>query len=209
MKIFRFPARRHYGGFTLAELMVAMCIGSVVCAITMAGMVFLQKSYAATEQYALSMTDQMRVLDYLAMDLRRATAAVDLGTANQLTITLPAYYSYDPADTTHQAPVPALATIPSSSARAVYSGGSTTPAVQYRFDPASNQLLRQETLSDGTKTAWITVASQLVGFPDITPCTTTSPWYAISVKFAPTFQTLNTPSSNVITLKAAVYPRNS
>ena len=58
--------------YTLVELMMAMAMTAVVVVAALSGIVALQKSYAATEQYASGMADQARLLDYLALDLRRA-----------------------------------------------------------------------------------------------------------------------------------------
>ena len=209
MKTGAFPPRD--SGFTLVELMMAMAIGAVVCAVTITGIVFLQKSCAATEQYALSMTDQMRVLDYLSMDLRRAVDVTIDNANNSLTITLPSYYSYGATDTKHQNPLPVLPTVSNDAESAVYSAGTgtATPCVWYRFDPPSNQLLRREYFTDGTDTGWQTVASQVNSFPVITADPVIAQKYTVAVSFTPAFQTLDTPDSNVITLTSVVYLRNS
>ncbi len=135
------PSAFRLSAFTLAEVMVAMAIGTVVCAMSMYGILFLQKSYAATEQYALSMTDQMRVLDYLSMDLRRAVAVTVDNTNNNLTMTLPSYYTYSGAtDPNHVNPQPVLPVVSADAQSAVYSPGTgpgtATPGVWYRFEDA-------------------------------------------------------------------------
>jgi hypothetical protein len=51
----------------------------------------LQRSFAALEGYSTAEGDQLRVSDYIALDVRRAlTASVDAN--NVLTITIPNYY---------------------------------------------------------------------------------------------------------------------
>lgn len=90
-------------GFTLIELMTSLGVGSFILAAVVAAGVSLQRSYAAFEGYSTVESDQLRVLDYIAMDCRRATAA-SAGTAtvsngsenitvNQLVLTLPTFYS--------------------------------------------------------------------------------------------------------------------
>ena len=198
--------RHHRGGFTLGELMMSLAIGSVVCATTMTGVVFLQKSYAATEQYATSMADQMRVLDYLALDMRRAsTVKIDSDT---LALTLPGYFTYDKTDAAHRNPLPAWPSVDASSVRAVYNAGSAVPTVTYRFDKASGQLQRQEAYSDGTVSTWQIVASQVSAFPNITIDALDPRKYTVSLSFRPTFETYDTPDSNLITLATVVYLRN-
>jgi prepilin-type N-terminal cleavage/methylation domain-containing protein len=204
------PFAPRSGGFTLAELMLSLAIGAVVCAVSMTGIVFLQKSYAATEQYALSMSDQMRVLDYLSMDLRRATDVQIDNLNKSLILTLPAYYAYDPIDTTHRNPLPVPPAVEDDSQHAVYTPGkgAQTPCVWYRFDPQTNQFQRREYFTDGNDTGWQTVASQLNGFPVITPDPVNPLKYTVTISFTPAFQTLDTPVSNVITLSSTVYLRN-
>ena len=80
------------------------CGTLVLAAIILAG-VSLQKSYAALEAYSTAEANQLRVLDYIAMDCRRATAAtVNTVTVNgvsepQLQLTLPAYYNSSTSNT--------------------------------------------------------------------------------------------------------------
>lgn len=95
--------RRTIFGFTLIEMVTSLGCGSFILAAVIAAGVSLQKSYAAFEGYSTVEGDQLRVLDYIAMDCRRATSAnvttttVSNGaeniTVNQLILTLPAYYS--------------------------------------------------------------------------------------------------------------------
>ena len=96
-------ARRTRFGFTLIELMTSLGCGSFILAAVVAAGVSLQKSYAAFEGYSTAQADQLRVLDYISMDCRRANTAsiatvtvnnvAEDITENQLVLTLPAYYS--------------------------------------------------------------------------------------------------------------------
>ena len=95
----RIPVNRKNAGFTLVEMMASVGCGTIILAVILAAGVTLQKSYAATEAYATAESDQLRVLDYIAMDCRRATAAsvstvtVSGNSETALVLTLPAYYS--------------------------------------------------------------------------------------------------------------------
>jgi len=77
--------------YTLLEMMMAVASSSVVlAALTTAG-VALQRSFAAVEGYSLSEADQLRVSDFIALDVRRArTVSVNAGI---LTLTIPDYYN--------------------------------------------------------------------------------------------------------------------
>ena len=115
-------------GFTLVELMTSLGAGSFILAAVVAAGVSLQRSYSAFEGYSNVESDQLRVLDYIAMDCRRANSAsvgtttVSNGSENvtvsQLSLTLPAYYSA--VDNTAVPNTPVL-----GSSGVTYGGGST------------------------------------------------------------------------------------
>jgi Tfp pilus assembly protein PilW len=64
--------------FTLVEMMLSVGCGTMILAAVVSAGVSLQRSFAAVEGYSVSESDQLRVLDYIAMDCRRAVA----GTVN-------------------------------------------------------------------------------------------------------------------------------
>ncbi len=121
-------------GFTLIELMTSLGCGSFILAAVVAAGVSLQKSYAAFEGYSTAEADQLRVLDYIAMDCRRATAA-SIGTVtvsngaeniteNQLVLTLPAYYSSVDSTAVPNTPVLGVSGV-------TYGGGATVTIKYY------------------------------------------------------------------------------
>src|SRR5437870_2900045 len=59
-------------GFTMAEMAVAMGISTGILAAFTAGAVSLQRNFCAIEDYAKGQNDQMRISDYLSLDMRRA-----------------------------------------------------------------------------------------------------------------------------------------
>jgi Tfp pilus assembly protein PilW len=80
-------------GFTLVEMMMSLGCGSLILAALMAASVGLQRSFAAVEGYSTAEGNQLRVLDYIAMDCRRALSAQVA--SNTLTLTVPGYYQSD------------------------------------------------------------------------------------------------------------------
>jgi Tfp pilus assembly protein PilW len=76
--------------FTLVEMMMSMVCGSLILAAVVTAGVCLQRSFAAVEGYSIAEGDQLRVLDYIAMDCRRASTASVAN--NTLTLTIPNYY---------------------------------------------------------------------------------------------------------------------
>lgn len=95
--------KKTFLGFTLVELMTSLGCGSFILAAVVAAGVALQKCYVAFEGYSKTEGDELRVLDYIALDCRRATAVsattatVSNGaenvTVNQLVLTLPTFYT--------------------------------------------------------------------------------------------------------------------
>jgi type II secretory pathway component PulJ len=83
-------SHRRTGAWTLAEIMVAMSISSLLCAGLITGSLTLQKSFIASRHHILAQAEQMRLTDYMNLDLRRA---LTVSTANgRLTLTIPDYY---------------------------------------------------------------------------------------------------------------------
>ena len=130
----KLTTRKTLFGFTLVELMTSLGCGSFILAAVVAAGISLQKSYAAFEGYSNTETDQLRVLDYIAMDCRRATNA-SIGTVtvsnvaeniteNQLVLTLPAYYSAVDSSAVPNTPV-------LGSTGVTYGGGSTVTIKYY------------------------------------------------------------------------------
>jgi type II secretory pathway component PulJ len=78
------------GGFAISELIVST---SIFCSISLGllmGFTSLERNYVATSDFSLNHADEMRISDYMAMDLRRAIAVQSA--KNNTTIFIPAYY---------------------------------------------------------------------------------------------------------------------
>ena len=128
-----FARKKSRVAFTLIEMVTSLGCGSFILAAVIAAGISLQKSYAAFEGYSTVEGDQLRVLDYIALDCRRATAAsvttttVNNGaeniSVNQLVLTLPAYYSAIDSSAVPNTPV--LGT------NGVTYGGGSTVTIKY------------------------------------------------------------------------------
>lgn len=77
-------------GFTLSELMVSSAIFSSICLGLLMGFVALERNFAAATDFAVNHADEMRISDYMALDLRRALAVN--AAQNDTTIHIPSYY---------------------------------------------------------------------------------------------------------------------
>lgn len=77
----------------LAEVMFSTIIFAAVSLGLILGFIALERNYAGTTDFATNHADQMRISDYLALDLRRALAVQ--AAHNDTTIYIPTYYGAD------------------------------------------------------------------------------------------------------------------
>jgi len=89
--------------FTLAETAVGVGIAALILAGFTVASVALQRSFVAIEDYTKGTNDQMRISDYLALDMRRAYSVTLSGDCNNppltVTITIPNFYTLSPSAT--------------------------------------------------------------------------------------------------------------
>jgi prepilin-type N-terminal cleavage/methylation domain-containing protein len=78
------------GGFTLVEVMISSAIFSAVSLGVLMGFTSLERNFSATTDFATKHSDEMRISDYLALDLRRALSVQAV--TNNTTIFIPRYY---------------------------------------------------------------------------------------------------------------------
>jgi type II secretory pathway component PulJ len=85
--------RNRIGAFSLTELMISSAIFSAIGLGLLMGFTSLERNFAATADFATNHADEMRISDYLALDLRRALSVQ--ATQNDTTIFIPRYYDGD------------------------------------------------------------------------------------------------------------------
>ena len=79
--------------FSLLEILIGSAVAAMALAAVLSGSVAIQKCFVAAEDFATGKTDQARLSDYLALDLRRAltvTPGADASTI--MTVKMPDYY---------------------------------------------------------------------------------------------------------------------
>jgi prepilin-type N-terminal cleavage/methylation domain-containing protein len=113
------------GGMTLVEIMVALAILGIVLSMCYGSSVALQRGFAATTSWADARTNQLRVLDSLAVDLRNAIATSFTTSADGLTNTLPLTLTIPMRYSAYETTGP-LAGDPARSATVVNPGVNTT-----------------------------------------------------------------------------------
>ena len=145
-------------GVTMVETAVAMGIATAILAAFTTGAVSLQRSFVAIEDYAKGQNDQMRISDYLSLDMRRAFTIkiqTDAGTGFlTVTMTLPNFYAS--ANTPNDPKVTPVVGWPwkkhhhhkhksiilNQSVEYGPAGGATTQTVVYVFDNNAFKLYR-------------------------------------------------------------------
>jgi prepilin-type N-terminal cleavage/methylation domain len=113
------------GGMTLAEIMVALAILGIVLSMCYGSSVALQRGFASTTSWTDARTNQLRVLDSLAVDLRNAIATSFTTSADGLTNTLPLTLTIPMRYSAYETTGP-LAGDPARSATVVNPGVNTT-----------------------------------------------------------------------------------
>jgi len=77
--------------FTLAEMLIAMGIAVAIIAFTLTTSVGLQKSFYSIDNYFGTHMQQIRIVDYLARDVRRGLSVVSSADKHTVTVNLPRY----------------------------------------------------------------------------------------------------------------------
>jgi Tfp pilus assembly protein PilW len=192
--------------FTLVEMMLSVGCGSLILAAVVAAGICLQRSFAAVEGYSRAESDQLRVLDYIAMDCRRAISGTVPGLSNPtpqiatgswvqsggawswvpaasgattLILSLPAYYD------SNGNPVPPTI----NSSNLIQYGGST---VTISYSKSGSNFVRSVIVgSTMTTTAIATNVSSFI----VTPGSQANPWPTVScsIVFSPRFVYLPSP----------------
>jgi hypothetical protein len=79
-------------GATLMETMMTVTITAIAISSIYIGSITLQKSFRAAQLYSTTQAGQLRVIDYVSMDLRRAVDWTPSG--NEVSMKIPNYYDY-------------------------------------------------------------------------------------------------------------------
>jgi len=192
--------------FTLIEMMMSVGCGSLILAAVVSAGVALQRSFAAVEGYSTSEADQLRVLDYIAMDCRRATSAavntvtVNGVTENALILTLPPYYSSTNSSAAPNTPILSSGSVSYGSdiVTITYEQNGTNFTREVKVTDSSGTTVR----SDNTTPIVKNVSTFTVTPSDLT--TTVS----CKITFSPSF-THNNPSVQGTTVSCNTFLRNA
>ncbi|MEO5721501.1 MAG: hypothetical protein ABIR71_08535 [Chthoniobacterales bacterium] len=127
-------AARGTAAFTIAELMTGMAISTVVLAVAFSAAVALQRSFSAVDNYSVNHMHQIRIVDFLARDVRRAVAVTSSSSNQTVEVRIPKYLT--------ASGIPQDPTRVSSSPPEVKYGTASPSIVQYAV--AGNSITRTQ-----------------------------------------------------------------
>jgi prepilin-type N-terminal cleavage/methylation domain-containing protein len=202
----------HQSGFTLAEILTAMAIAVVIFAAIITASLAMQKSFNAVDHYFATHIQQVRIIDYLNRDVKRALICTTSANQQTVTLTIPKYVvqSTDQDGQSNPSLIGTMRTptiSPTSSYQVNYNYvGTTTPAtstIVYSINGAS--ILRTE---DGVVTTVASSTDQLV--PSTTDADLANTEYTtMAVTFQPIFTSGNVADERTgTTVFSLAYLRN-
>jgi hypothetical protein len=77
--------------FTLSEITLGLTISSVVIAAALTSGIALQRSFRAVDTYLATQMQQVRIIDYLGRDVKRALIVTTSADLQSVTVTVPKY----------------------------------------------------------------------------------------------------------------------
>jgi prepilin-type N-terminal cleavage/methylation domain-containing protein len=194
-------------GFTLSEMLVAVCISLIVLAVAVASSISLQKSFSAVDNYFATHMQQVRIVDYLSRDVNRGlsvTTSVDLQT---LTVDVPNYIiqagDLEAVANPSLIGTPRTPTVAYTSSGLQINYGASASTVVYSLSNSS--ILRTE---NGAVTTIASSTDQLI--PQTTDVELANTEYtSTAVTFMPTFTMSGSPAARAGTsLYGTAYLRN-
>jgi prepilin-type N-terminal cleavage/methylation domain-containing protein len=179
--------------FTLTEMIIAIAIGSTILAVTLTSSIALQRSFNEVDNYSTTHMQQIRIVDYLARDVKRGLSVISSVDKQTVTINIPKYIiqAVDPEAIAN----PKLIGTPRSPTRAIVSrdlninyvpptgfpaGVPPTSTVVYSVQGSS--ILRTE---DGIVTTIASSTDNLIPKTDIPPELLNTEYATTAVTFKP------------------------
>jgi len=199
--------RSHQSGFTLAEILTAMAIAVVIFAAILTASLAMQKTFNAVDNYFATHIQQVRIIDYLNRDVKRALIVTTSADQQTVTLTIPKYIiqSGDAEAVSNPSLVGAMRspTISTTTSGVQVNYGTTTSTVVYSINGAS--ILRTE---DGVVTTVASSTDSLVPKDSDTELANTE-YTTMSVTFLPIFTSGNAADERTgTTVFSLAYLRN-
>jgi prepilin-type N-terminal cleavage/methylation domain-containing protein len=194
-------------GFTLAELMIATSIGSLVLGAIVSSSIALLKSTNAVDNYFATHVQQIRIIDYLNRDVKRGLSVTTSADLQSVTIAIPNYIiqAGDPEAIADPSTIgsPRTPTVSNTPSGPQVNYGASTTTLVYSINGSS--ILRTE---NGVVTTVASSTDQLV--PQTTDVELSNTEYtSTTVTFLPIFTSGNLPAERTgTTLFSTAYLRN-
>ena len=195
----------HQSGFTLAEIMMAMAIAVVIFAAIITASIAMQKSFNAVDHFFATHIQQVRIIDYLNRDVKRALIVITSANQQTVTLTIPKYIiqSGDAEAVSNPSLVGAMRSPTLSTTTSLVNYGTTTSTVVYSINGAS--ILRTE---DGVVTTVASSTDSLVPKDSDTELANTE-YTTMSVTVLPIFTSGNVADERTgTTVFSLAYLRN-
>ena len=195
----------HQSGFTLAEIMMAMAIAVVIFAAIITASIAMQKTFNAVDNYFATHIQQVRIIDYLNRDVKRALICTVSADQQTVTLTIPKYIiqSGDAEAVSNPSLVGAMRSPTLSTTTSLVNYGTTTTTVVYSINGAS--ILRTE---DGAVTTIASSTDQLVPSTTDTDLVNTE-YTTMAITFRPIFTSGNVADERTgTTVFSLAYLRN-
>src|SRR2546423_13604426 len=182
----------HQSGFALAEILTAMAIAVVIFAAIITASIAMQKSFNAVDHFFATHIQQVRIIDYLNRDVKRALICTVSANQQTVTLTIPKYIiqSGDAEAVSNPSLVGAMRSPTLSTTTSLVNYGTTTSTVVYSINGAS--ILRTE---DGAVTTIASSTDQLVPSTTDTDLTNTE-YSTMAVTLRPDFITGDIPDQS-------------
>lgn len=196
MKLTPQPSKRHCA-FTLAEVSVACSIAAIILLAITVGSTSLQRTFAGSDGGLKATADQMRILDYIARDVRQALTVTVSNSGQTLTLTTPDFIdssgnprlpTIKPGSSNYGLPQGVVDYGSSASPVTVTyfpAAAPTPPSTTYVFQANGPYWIRQVANTTGTTQTVISrdCTSLQISFTDQTSAVTTSISYAPRYNF--------------------------
>ena len=195
----------HQSGFTLAEIMMAMAIAVVIFAAIITASIAMQKSFNAVDHFFATHVQQVRIIDYLNRDVKRALIVTTSANQQTVTLTIPKYIiqSGDAEAVSNPSLVGAMRSPTLSTTTSLVNYGTTTSTVVYSINGAS--ILRTQ---DAAVTTIASSTDQLVPSSTDTQLANTE-YSTMAVTFRPIFTSGNVADERTgTTVFSLAYLRN-
>ncbi len=142
------------------ETLVSSAVFAVASACLLAGMVALLRSFDGSTNYARKHASEIRISDYLALDLRRAQSVIisGSGTGIKITLRVPNFYGSTGGSTIHRLPV-------ITGSGVFYRDNSSSPAVdsvQVEYSLSQNNLIRTQTGGASSGSPLVSAATTII-----------------------------------------------